>query len=109
MELDQSAGQREPYAEAALGAGQRLLDLGEQIEDPRQHLGRDPDAVVAHAQHDLAPLAIARHRDLPTSRCVLRRVLEQVARDLGDAARDRPRTTAGHPGATPTRHAPGRR
>jgi hypothetical protein len=53
MELDQPAGEREPYAEASLRAGRRPRDLGEQIEDLQQHLGRDPDAVIVNTQHDL--------------------------------------------------------
>jgi hypothetical protein len=46
VQRDQLLDQRQADAEAALGLGQMILDLGEDLEDPRLHLGRDADAGV---------------------------------------------------------------
>ena len=55
---------REPEAEAALRAVERLALLHEQVEDARQHLRRDADAGVAHAQDDRrSPSRAARDGD----------------------------------------------
>src|SRR6185503_3670402 len=48
MELDQGADEGEPDAEPA----GRMSSLLEQIEEARQEIGRDADAVVAHAERD---------------------------------------------------------
>jgi hypothetical protein len=41
VQLHQVLDQREAYAQAALGAVQRLVALGEQVEDVRQEFGLD--------------------------------------------------------------------
>ena len=45
----QAPHDRQPEPEPALRAIERLTLLHEQVEDPRQHLRRDADAVVADA------------------------------------------------------------
>src|SRR5690606_27784262 len=54
-DLDEPAHQREPDAEAALRSLSAALALDEEIEDLRQQLGRDPDAVVLHPQSACSP------------------------------------------------------
>ena len=51
-----------PSPSPPCGSIDRLALLHEQIEDVRQHLRRDADAVVAHAQHDLAAVGARRRR-----------------------------------------------
>ena len=46
MQLHQVLDQREPDAQAALRAVQRLVGLGEQVEDVRQEVRRDAGALV---------------------------------------------------------------
>ena len=42
VQLRDAAHEGQPEAEAARAAIGAALALGEQVEDPRQHLGRDP-------------------------------------------------------------------
>ncbi len=62
---------------------ERVIDLGEQVEDPRQHLGRNADPVVANPEHHLGPLGRGRQADLPAGLSVLGRIVQQVGEDLG--------------------------
>src|ERR1700678_1049495 len=62
---DQAAHDGQAEAEAALRAIERLPLLHEQVEDPRQHLRFDPDAVVAHPEDHLCAAAPGLDRDVP--------------------------------------------
>src|SRR6185369_17560175 len=87
MQLDEPLRDREPDAEAALRAIERLIALHEQIEDVRQDLRIDADALIAHANlHDaLDP----RQTDLnaPLVRRELRCIRQQVADHLREPVR----------------------
>ena len=73
VHLDQAADQRQADAQAALRAGDRAVGLGEQVEDPRQQVRFDADAVVANAQHRLLGLrAGPSPRYGPACRCTWR-------------------------------------
>ena len=52
MEFDKTANEGKTDAQAALRAIQTPIDLGEQLEDAGQHLGRDADAGIAHRDDD---------------------------------------------------------
>ena len=53
VHLDQLADDGQADAQAALRAIERLIDLREQLEDARQHLGGNADAGVLHLEHRL--------------------------------------------------------
>ena len=82
MHRDELLHQRQPDAEAALRAIHRDIALREQVEHAREHLGRDSDAGIAHADGNIS--ALAAHRDLDASarRRELARILDEVADDL---------------------------
>ena len=69
---------------------ERPLDLREQVEDPREHVARDADAGVAHANHGLAAscaVDASAQISAAVARCTWRRC-EQVARPPARAARE---------------------
>ena len=82
VHLDQALDQREADAQAALRPFERPIYLGKHLEDPRQHVGRDADAGIAHAHHGVASLALDGERDLAAALGVLGGVVEQVGDDL---------------------------
>ena len=53
VQLHQKAHQRQPDAQTALGAVERIVDLREEVEDGCELLRGDADAVVAHAEDGL--------------------------------------------------------
>src|SRR6476619_3578022 len=73
------AGQADSVAECS---PERVGAAREHVEHPRQVLGRDPDAVVAHAQDGPDPGMVLLPSDLDpdnsTARAVLHGVTEQV-------------------------------
>ena len=86
VQLDEAADERESDSEPSLGAVERPLDLREEVEHPWDHLGGDPDAGVAHTNHDVASIAVRGHEDPAALPGVLRRVVQEVADDLGEAS-----------------------
>ena len=83
VQLDDAAHQREADAEAAARAIERALALREEVEDPRQQLGRDADAGVRARGARRSPVRArsSRHGEPPAGR-VLDRVVEQVGDHL---------------------------
>ncbi len=63
VQLGDASDQGEAEPQAARAAVGPALALGEEIEDARQHLGRDPDAGVADAQDRFAALRAQRDLD----------------------------------------------
>ena len=57
VERHQAAHQGQAQAQASFRPLARALHLGERLEDPRQHVGRDPHPGVADADHPGLPLA----------------------------------------------------
>ena len=55
MELDQVAHDREPEAEAAEWPREAAVALAEAVEHERQHVGRDADPGVGHADFGVRP------------------------------------------------------
>ena len=82
VKFDQVSQQRQTYAQAALGPGNRLLPLHEEIEDLRQHLRIDSLAVVRDADHRLPVDASKLEPYTPANRGILGRVAEEVRLDL---------------------------
>ena len=62
VQLGEPPHQREADAEAAARAVDGVVRLHEQIEDLRQHVGRNADALVGDAQHRVVALARRRTR-----------------------------------------------
>ncbi len=72
--LDEVAHDGQADAEPALRAIDRLSLLDEQIEDVRQHVGRDANAGVAHAQDHFIVDGLAADGNVPARRaCTWRR------------------------------------
>src|SRR5579883_2653707 len=63
-ERDERLGDRETDAEAAVLEVDRLVGLGEGLEDPVALLGRDAYARVLHVEEDLVVVRAAADRDL---------------------------------------------
>src|SRR5258706_2535761 len=63
--LDQGPHQREADAQALARALGRVVDLDEKIPYVRKPVARDADAVIAHAHHDAAKLALGAYLDTP--------------------------------------------
>ena len=74
-------------AEPALRPVQTAVGLCEQVEDARQHVGPNADAVVPHPQRHLILLALDDHVDPPAWLRVLRRVRDEIGDDLHEARR----------------------
>src|SRR5450631_4721105 len=87
MKRDQVLDQREPETEAALGPIRAAVSLDEEIEDPREQVGRDARAVVLDPDDDFTTLAAGAHDDLSAALRVAGRVGEQVRHDLGEPHR----------------------
>ena len=92
MQLGQAPHQREPDAEAAARAVDGVVRLHEQIEDLRQHVGRDADALVGDPQHGVVAFAADEHADDAVAARELERVGNEVADDLLE-----PHRIAAHP------------
>ncbi len=89
MHFNQPPHHREADAKAALLAIQRPFHLREQIEDPQQHVARDADARVGHANHRVRRAGLHLHADFTTVVGVLRGVVNEIAgnlRESGDIA-----------------------
>ena len=70
VHLREPAHQREPDAQAAMGAVQAALALHEEVEDARQQVLGHAYAVVGDAQHGFAALRATRHADAcPAAAC----------------------------------------
>ncbi len=78
MHLGEAPDQVQPETQAALGAVQRVAHLGEEVEDPGQHLGRDAHAVVADPEDHIGSLDRDREADLAAVLGVLGRIVQQV-------------------------------
>jgi len=85
VQLDQPSGEREADALPALGAIERRLDLPEHLEDPAEVFLGDADAGVPHAHGDLVAFAPRAQGNRAVSRRVLRRIDQDVGKDLGEA------------------------
>src|SRR5208283_4334085 len=83
MERHKTARERKADAHTAAQLGlRRLIGLNEELEDPRQHVTGDADAIVANA-HDGAPVPLnARNVDLSGFRREFCRVGDEIAEDL---------------------------
>ena len=57
VEFGETPDEREPDPQAPAGAVERVVHLGEQVEDLGQHLGIDPDSGIANGDAQLFPLA----------------------------------------------------
>src|SRR5262249_17235265 len=57
------------------------------VEDPSQHLDRDPDPRILHPKDGVGAFLGDTDSDAAATRCVLERVVEQVADDLLQASR----------------------
>jgi hypothetical protein len=64
VHLDQGTHQAQADAESAARALRGAVDLGEEVEDARQHVGRDADAAVAHPDHQSSALLLGGQPDL---------------------------------------------
>src|SRR5205085_4068022 len=64
VHADQRANEAQADAEAALRSLERMVDLHEGVEDLRQHVARDADAVVLDADHHVGALALDAERDV---------------------------------------------
>src|SRR5256714_2650953 len=80
VQLDETAHQREPNAQTALGAVERGVPLHEDIEHAREGVRGDAVAVIADADPDLLLPVIQRgvHPDVPTVGRELDGVVHQV-------------------------------
>ena len=87
MDFDQSLHQRQPNAQAALGAVQRPLCLREEIEDAREEVGSDADARIPHTHHGFIAFLLDAQPDATAFVGVLGGVVEQVHHHLFDAGR----------------------
>ncbi len=87
MQLDQPLDQRQADAQPALRPHQRPLRLRENLEDARQHLGHDADAVVLDRHDHVAPLPLGGQPDATAILGVLGGVVEQVGEHLGQPHR----------------------
>ena len=80
VHFDQPAHQREPDSEAALRAVERVVDLGEEVEDGRELFGGDADAVIAYAEDGLAVRRATLEIDRPPSSVYLAALFSRLAR-----------------------------
>ena len=87
MELHEAPHDGQTDPEPAGRSLEPALGLHEDVEDARQQLRRDPDAVVAHAHHGLGAVALRGELDAPATLRVLRRVGEKVDDHLLETCR----------------------
>jgi len=66
---------------------ERLLCLGEEIPDARQHLGRNPDPAVADMHLNLVTAPDGSHLNAPPGVGILPGIREQIHEDLFQTAR----------------------
>ena len=82
VHLHQAADEGQADPQPPLGAVERAVDLGEQVEDLREHLGGDADAGVADAEDGVLALAADGQVDPAAVAGVLRGVVQDVGQDL---------------------------
>ena len=82
VQLRQPPHQREPDPQAAARAVDGVVGLHEQVEDLRQHFGRNSDALVGDAQHRVVAFAPDTHADHAFAARELECVRDEVADDL---------------------------
>ena len=82
MQLHETPNQRQADPEPPLCPAMRPIDLGEHVEHARQVRRRDADAVVAHRHDRPSVLDGRRQPDAAVRLRVLRRVVQQVRKDL---------------------------
>ena len=87
VQLGEPPHQREADTETAARAVDGVVRLHEQVEDLRQHVGRDADALVGDAQHGVVAFAPDEHADDAVAARELERIGNQVADDLLEAHR----------------------
>ena len=87
VQLGERPDERQPDARAPLRAGERAVALGEEVEHPREQLGRDADPVVPDADDDLVPLDPGDELDAAPGRRVLGGVGQEVHEDLLEPGR----------------------
>ena len=85
VQFGEAPHQRQPDAEAAAGTVDGVVRLHEQIEDLRQHVGRNADALVGNTQHGVIPLAPYEDAHDSLAARELERIGNQVADDLLEA------------------------
>ena len=82
VHLHQRLHQRQADAQPVARALQRRIDLREHVEDARQFVGRDADAVVPHSDHGLPAFLLDGQPDVPAPVGELAGVVQQVADHL---------------------------
>ena len=87
VDEDDLPGQGQPDARALLGPGLRSVDLGETVEDPLEHVGRDADAGVLDRHGHGVVLVLDVDRDLAALGGELEGVGQQVEDDLLELVR----------------------
>jgi hypothetical protein len=85
MQLDEALDQRQADAQPPLGNTRRIGDLHEHVEDRSQHVARNANAVVAHADPGEAVGPIDGHADVASGLCILCCIVEQIREDLRQA------------------------
>ena len=89
VHLDEVPHERQADAQPALRPAVGRVRLDEQVEDPGQHLRRDADARVAHAEHSLTALLFDGQTDAAVRLGVLGGVGQEVTDHLRQADRVR--------------------
>ena len=82
MHLDQASDQGQADPQAALGAGERLVGLGEQVKDAWQHLVAQADAGVLDSDQRIVSPTFGREGDRTARLGVLGRVIQEIGEDL---------------------------
>ncbi len=82
MQLNEHADKGKTDPKPPVRAIDRAVDLGEQIEDPGQHLRRDPDSCIADSNDDLASGTARADRDATALIGVFGGVVQQIGEDL---------------------------
>ncbi len=80
MHLHQAANQGQTQPQASLRVVERVIDLREKVEDSRQHLGRNADAVIADPENDVGPFARGRQADLSAGLVYLAALFSRLER-----------------------------
>ena len=82
MRLDKVADHREPNSETATLKRNSTLILNEELENVRQSIWRNADAIVGNLDHDRAGFCFCSQRDGAARWRVLRCVVEQITDNL---------------------------
>src|SRR5688500_14165750 len=82
VHLDEPPHDGQADAQTALGASVRTIRLYEKVEDVRQDIGRETDAIVADAHDDRVVLSCRDELDLSFAPRELGGVVEQVGEHL---------------------------